>query len=65
MLPKMELYHHVQSFVTFLQREVLAMARGQDIITMERQIAVKGFSTEDVMAMKIIFMLKWHARQSA
>ena len=41
------------------------MARGQDIITTGNQFDVKDFSTVDVMEMKTIFMLKWHAKQSA
>ena len=61
----MELYHHVQNFVTFSQKEDLVMARGQDIITTGNQIDVKDFSTVDVMEMKTIFMLNWHAKQFA
>ena len=61
----MELYHHVQNFVTFSLKEDLVMARGQDIITTGNQIDVKDFSTVDVMEMKTIFMLNWHAKQFA
>ena len=62
---RMELYHHVQNFVTFSLKEDLVMARGQDIITTGNQIDVKDFSTVDVMEMKTIFMLNWHAKQFA
>ena len=61
---KMELYPRVQSFAIFWLKEDLVMALGHDIITMGNLTAVKSSFMVDVMAMKTIFMLRWHVKQS-